>query len=181
MKKILCIFIAFAVFSFAKTVDTGSIKFVVTGYKTKTMQKTSGTFKDIKYNFKSGDTIKSIFEGANLAIDTAKVDMKVPLITNNVRNGIFSKFTVKDIKVVIVNVMEGQNLGTMVAKITMNGNTSNIPLVYKVQNDTITLTGRLDLLDFNGAESIKELARIAPAHQGITWNIVDIELSAKLQ
>ncbi|CAM2921397.1 hypothetical protein [Helicobacter burdigaliensis] len=189
MKKIvLGTLVSFALSAtlFAGGIDTKSAKIEFEGYKTPAMVGTKGSFKSAKYTFgKDASSLKGQLEGAKAVISPKEVDMgeNNEIITTNIIETFFKTLNDKgDIKVMFKNVVEGDNKGVISAKITINKQSTTIPLIYTIEGDKFVAKGQLDLHHFsNSVKALKALSDVAPGHQNISWSVVDITFSANMQ
>lgn len=63
----------------------------------------------------------------------------------------------------------------LIAKITMNDKSLNIPMNYTANDGVITAKGTIDLADFAMIPSLKSINKACyDLHQGKTWQDVDI-------
>lgn len=191
MKKLLVTTIgSLALYStlFAASLDEKSIKIGFEGYKTPDMIGTQGVFSraNIKLN-KDNSTLTKQLVGATITLSPKDIDMGGEvnqIITDNVINAFFGELNKKgDIKVNIENVVEGEHKGTISAKITINKQSTLVPLSYEISgNKEFSAQGRLDLSAFaNSKKALKALSDVAAGHLGVSWNIVDINVKGKLK
>lgn len=172
----------------AESLDESSIKIGFEGYKTPAMAGTKGVFNEAKFNFKKDDSsLSNQLVGANVILSPNAIDMGGEVnqvITDNVVNVFFGALNNKnDIKVEIINVVEGKNKGTISAKVTINRQSTIVPLNYEISgNKNFRAQGRLDLFAFSNAQkALKALSDVAAGHLGISWNIVDINVEGRLK
>ncbi|WP_299549181.1 hypothetical protein [uncultured Helicobacter sp.] len=187
---ILAIFGTLALSSalFGAGLDKTSLQIGFEGYKTSTMAGTKGVFSTAKFNFKKDDsTLSKQLVGASVILSPKDIDMggeENQVITDNVINAFFGTLNNKnDIKVEIVNVIEGEYKGTISAKVIINRQSTIVPLNYEILgNKDFQAQGRLDLFAFSNApKALKALSDVAAGHLGLSWNIVDITVKGKLQ
>ena len=189
MKKYLTILafcLAFVSSAFAVSLNENSIKIYFEGFKTPAMLGTKGGFTKATFKLnKNTQSLSTQLINANIILSPNDIDMgDNQVITDNVVNTFFKTLNNKnDIKVTIINVLEGENRGVITAKITINKQNALLPLVYEIgRNNDFEATGRLDLLAFsNATKALTALSEVASGHLGISWNIVDIKIEAKLQ
>ncbi|TLD80344.1 hypothetical protein LS70_009185 [Helicobacter sp. MIT 11-5569] len=173
---------------FAEGLDENSIKIGFEGYKTPAMAVTKGEFSEAKFNFKKDDsTLSKQLIGASVILSPNSIDMggeENQVITDNVVNAFFGTLNNKnDIKVEIINVIEGEYKGTISAKVIINRQSTIVPLNYEILgNKDFRAQGRLDLFAFsNASKALKALSDVAAGHLGVSWNIVDIVIEGKLK
>lgn len=188
MQKILIISLAIFNICFGISLDEKSIKISFEGYKTPAMLGTKGEFSKAKFDFKKDDsTLSSQLIGAKITLSPKDIDMggaDNKVITDNVINVFFDTLNNKnDIKVELINVIEGESKGIISAKIIINRQSIIVPLQYEIGgNKAFSAEGRLDLSAFsNATKALKALSDVAAGHAGISWNIVDISISGKLK
>ncbi|WDL69596.1 hypothetical protein IP364_06830 [Helicobacter winghamensis] len=187
------IFAVFGILALSSTLfgaglNKESIKIGFEGYKTPTMAGTKGVFTTAKFNFKKDDsTLSKQLVGASVILSPKNIDMggeENQVITDNVINAFFGTLNNKnDIKVEIINVIEGEYKGTISAKVIINRQSVIVPLNYEILgNKEFQAQGRLDLLAFSNApKALKALSDVAAGHLGVSWNIVDITINGKLK
>lgn len=173
---------------FGAGLDKTSIQIEFEGYKTPTMAGTKGVFKTAKFNFNRDDsTLSKQLIGASVILSPKDIDMggeENQVITDNIVNTFFDTLNSKsDIKVEIINVLEGEYRGTISAKVIINRQSAVVPLDYEILgNKDFQAQGRLDLNAFsNTPKALKALSDVAAGHLGMSWNIVDITIKGKLK
>lgn len=162
-----------------------SLKLEFEGFKAAQMVGVIGTFKDIKYQFsKDTKTLASYLKNAKATINPSSVFMGEgnDVATNNIAKVFFPSLLKKgDIKVTFQNIVEGENLGVITAKITLDKKSAIVPLSYTIENNKFVAKGQLDLNTYkNGAKALKDLSDAAPGHGGISWPLVNISFSADI-
>lgn len=146
-----------------------------------------------KNTFKKFDLASSTGKllGASIDIDATTVDT-----SNDLNNGVGGEWHVSLAGVRNGNVVNGLfnnfvNPGKVSAKIaaihkdkielavTMNGQTKNIPMAYRVAEGKLSAEGTLEILDFGASEAFKKFAAICTNawHKGKSWSDVKIEFS----
>ncbi|MCI5969429.1 hypothetical protein [Helicobacter sp.] len=173
---------------FANTLDKDSIKISFEGYKAPQMVGVKGKFTTSKVEFKDNSSFAKQIVGASITLSPNDIDMSNPVITNNIINAFFNTLNNKgDVKVELVSLIEGKDVGTITAKVTINNQSTTMPLVYKIQNGDMgkkefTAEGRIDLAPFsNTTKALKALSDAAPGHLKISWNVVDIFVTGTLK
>ncbi len=188
MKKLLISLLCGFLGLNAASIDTTKVSAAFSAFKTAKKQKVDGTFKDIIFKFpKTQDSITSTLSGASATMNAMDVTFNDPQIDTKVKNLFFSQFK-KDkkerqlIKVTFKEVIEGENLGTILANVSMNGKTQKIPMQYTISNGKLIAKGVLDVLDFGLAEAFKSLADgCKDLHEGISWTQVEIYFEAPIK
>lgn len=188
MKKYLIAFcLAFISSAFAISLNESSIKIYFEGFKTPAMIGTKGSFTKASFKLNAQTSLSTQLINASITLSPNDIDMggaDNQVITDNIINTFFKTLNNKnDIKVTIINVLEGENKGVITAKVTINKQSALLPLVYEISGKNgFEATGRLDLSAFsNATKALKALSEVAQGHLGISWNIVDIKIEAKLQ
>ena len=181
--KMLAIGLLGAVGLNAASIDTDKVNVVWTAYKTPTKAAVSGSFTDAKFQFgKKRDSIASTLEGASVSIDPMKVELNDDVKNANLRDFFFSKFSKKEIKVTLRNVVEGKDQGTLLASVKMNGKTNKVPMEYKITNGVLKASGVLDLGEFKLEDARANLQKaVYDLHEGMTWSQVTIGFEAPIK
>lgn len=167
----------------AASIDTSKVNVIWTAYKTPAKVAVSGTFKDIAFKFgKKQDSIAATLEGASATIDPMKVNLNDDVKNANLRDFFFSKFSKKEIKVTLRDVVEGKDQGTILASVRMNGKTNKVPMEYKIENGVLKARGVLDLSEFKLSEARANLQKaVSDLHEGMTWSQVTISFEAPIK
>lgn len=168
----------------AASIDKNTLAINFKGYKTTNMVATAGTVKSPNYTFgKDESSIKGLLNGATATFSPKNIDMGVELITNNIVNVFFKTLNGgKNVDVKITNVIEAENQGSLTAKVNIGGQYETVALHYTIKDGKFEAKGVLDLFAFkNSEQALKDLAKAAPGHGGLSWSIVEITLSAKVK
>lgn len=168
----------------AANIDEKSLNISFEGYKTANKVATAGTIKEAKYTFgKNKGSIKDLLTGATAVISPKNIDMGVDLITKNIVDVFFKTLNDgKDFNVEIINVIEGENVGLLTAKVHIGERHEIIGLTYTIEDKKFEARGTLNLLSYeNGEKALQDLSKAAPGHGGISWPVVDIVLTAKVK
>ncbi|RDU70117.1 polyisoprenoid-binding protein [Helicobacter cholecystus] len=183
MKKlILSAFVSMGL-CFGASIDASKIEMYWAGYKFANKTAVKGTFKDISYKLKKNQgSIKDMLEGATATIALSNLHTGNPTSEKNLTQGFFSNFASPEIKVKITQVMEGDNQGTLLAKVTMNKTSQSIPMQYTIMDGKIQAKGVLDILNFKLNKALEGLIQTCgQLHKGYTWTQVEIGFSAPIQ
>lgn len=171
----------------AKGIDTSNVKAGFNAFKTAKKAAVGGTFNNIVFKFKKGDNFLAQLEGATATMDAMAINLGDAAKDASLKENFFSLFK-KDkkgnqpIKVTFRNIIAGENTGTILAGVTMNGRTQKIPMQYTIQNDTLTAKGVLDVLDFGLEDAFTKLAKACKdLHEGVSWTQVEIHFTAPLK
>lgn len=183
MKKLLLGIVVFMGFCFGANVDAGKVEMYWVGYKFANKTAIKGSFSDVVYKFKKKQgSIKEIFENASAKITLSNLKIGNLEAKKNLSEGFFSKFASPEMSVKIIQVMEGDNQGTMLAKVNMNKKSVLVPMQYTIADGQIQVKGVLDLLSFKLDDALKSLIKVTgKLHQGYTWTQVEIGFSAPIQ
>lgn len=175
MKKVLLASLLSLSFCFGVSLDTSKIEAYWIGYKFTNKTPVKGTFNDMKFKFSNGDDIRTQLLGATAMADVSKVSTGNPVSEENLTLGFFQKFNGKDIKVKIEQVIEGENQGTILAKITMNKKMQLIPMQYELKDNQLVAKGVIDVLSFKLDAALESIAQVCKdLHEGYTWSQVEI-------
>ncbi|WP_232417864.1 YceI family protein [Methyloversatilis thermotolerans] len=167
------------------TPDRNGFKFDFTAYgaKDKSYVVSKNTFNKFELASASGRLL-----GATIDIDAASVDTShdlnngsggqwpptFPAIRNgNVVNGLFRNFANPGRIAAKVSAIDARQLKL---DVTMNGVTRAVPMSYKVADGVLSAEGKLDILDFNGAEAFRKFEALCTVawHKGKSWTDVAI-------
>lgn len=175
MKKVLFASLLSLSFCFGVSLDTSKTQAYWTAYKFANKTGVKGTFKDIKFKFSNGKGISGTLTGATAKAELDKVSTGNPVSEENLTLGFFQKFDGKDIRVKIEQVIEGENQGTIRAKITMNKKTQFVPMQYEIKDNQLVAKGVIDVLSFNLNTALASLAEVCKdLHEGYTWSQVEV-------
>ncbi len=172
----------------AASIDTTKASAGFGAFKLAKKEKVNGTFKNITFKFgKKKDSITSTLKNASATMNAMDVTLNDATRDASVKKFFFSKFK-KDkkerqlIKVTFKEIIEGENLGTILANVSMNGKTQKIPMQYTISNGKFFAKGVLDVLDFGLAEAFKSLAEGCKSlHEGVSWTQVEIYFEAPIK
>lgn len=150
-----------------------------TAYKTPAKAGVGGTFKGIRLTGPlKGKSIAEIVETTNFTIDAKTVYTKNPDRDKKLFKNIFSTIVGQKIEGKFSKMAKGELLAT----ITMNGVTREVPLSFKENKDTISATGYIDLFDFTMGDQLKAINKACYAlHEGKTWSDVQLTVLAKFE
>lgn len=175
MKKVLFASLLSLSFCFGASLDTSKTQAYWAAFKYANKTAVKGTFKDIQFKFSNGNDIRGELLGATAKIDVSKVSTGNPLSEENLTNGFFQKFNGKDIRVKIEQVIEGENQGTILARITMNKKSQLVPMQYEIKDNQLAAKGVIDVLSFKLDGALESLAKVCyDLHEGYTWSQVEV-------
>lgn len=183
MKKIILGAFVSMGLCFGASIDTSKIEMYWAGYKFANKTAVKGTFKDVAYKLKKNQgSIADMLKDATATIALSNLHTGNPASEKNLSEGFFSNFASPEISVKIMQVMEGENQGTLLAKVSMNKKTQLIPMQYVIADGKIQAKGVLDLLSFKLDKAIEGLIKACgQLHKGYTWTQVEIGFSAPIQ
>ncbi|PHR74076.1 MAG: hypothetical protein COA67_01545 [Lutibacter sp.] len=155
-----------------------------TAYKTTDKVAVNGEFTKVNITPKKASTAKEVLNGLEFSIPVSSI-----FSNNEVRDTKLKQF--------FFGVMDNTELlsGTVVttsdnkgtATITMNGVKNSFPIEYMISGQMITLSGTLNLADFNANSAIESLNKAClDLHKGAdgiskTWSEVEIEVATYLK
>lgn len=168
---------------FGASIDTSKIEMYWVGYKLANKTAVKGSFSNVSYKLKKKEgSIKEMLEGASAKITLSNLSVANPVAKKNLTEGFFSKFASPKIDVKIIQVMEGENQGTLLAKVSMNKKSQLIPMQYTITDGKLQAKGVIDILSFKLDKALESLIKVCGSlHQGYTWTQVEIGFSAPLQ
>lgn len=175
MKKVLFALLLSIGFCFAANLDTAKTQAYWTAYKFANKTAVKGTFSDMQFKFSNGSGISGTLVGATAKASLDKVSTGNPVSEENLTLGFFQKFEGKDIRVKIEQVIEGENQGTVLAKITMNKKMQLVPMQYEIKDNQLVAKGVIDVLSFKLNTALESLAKVCKdLHEGYTWSQVEV-------
>ena len=155
-----------------------------TAYKTSEKIAVNGEFTKVNITPKKATTAKEVLNGLEFSIPVSSL-----FSNNEIRDTKLKQF--------FFGVMANPELlsGTVVtttdtngnATITMNGVTNSFPIKYMISGQMVTLSGTLNLEDFNATSAIESLNKVCfDLHKGTdgiskTWSDVNIEVATYLK
>ena len=166
----------------AKSIDKESIKVGFSAYKTQNKVAISGTFSDVAFKFgKKNESIASTLNNAQATIDPSNISTGENLQDKNIKEFFIKKWAKPEIKVTLKNIIEGNNVGTILANVRMNGKTQKVPMQYTIKNGILKANGVLDLSEFKLDEARENLIKnTSDAIEGLIWSEVQIGFEAKV-
>jgi len=169
MKKIILAMLFLAASLSALEIQNTTVKF--TAFKTYAKKGVSGIFDKVKVQSKQSSDVKSLLSNAVANINTSSVNSGNKGRDIKLVSKFFDVQNVQNIKVSLSKVEKS----SLIATISMNGKTLDIPMSYSMKNSTINAKGTIDLADFDMIPSLKAINKACYAlHQGKTWQDVDI-------
>ncbi|WP_121020666.1 YceI family protein [Helicobacter vulpis] len=183
MKKVVLGAFLVSCLAHATTIDTGKLSMSFTAFKTPKKAGVEGTFAGVNYRFnKDTSSVAHMLDKASATIDVSHVDLHDELKSKNVKEAFFDLFKDKNLKVTFRNVVAGENQGTILASVRMNGRSVKVPMSYTIENNELVATGVLDVLEFGLKDALQKLAKACEAqHEKLTWSQVKITFKAGLK
>lgn len=130
-----------------------------------------GKFDQLIYTQEDKKTIKEMLLNSKVKIITSNVNSANADRDKKLVAAFFNVQSVKQIDAKIISVTDNN----MVAQITMNKKTLDIPMNYTTQENKITAKGTIDLADFTMLPSLESINKACyELHKGKTWQDVDI-------
>ena len=158
-------------------ISNKTIELKWTAFKTLGKIGVTGSFDKITL----GGTLKAahipqVVASTTFEIDTTSVNSKKPERDAKLKNFIFKKLNGSK----ITGSFGKMAKGILSTKITMNGVTKEVPLSYKLNKNTISANGHIDMFDFAMNKQVKAINKACYAlHKGKTWSDVELQLLAK--
>lgn len=163
-------------------VDKDSISVSWKAFKTPAKAGVKGSFKTMKHEGKTkGSSIDEIIKDASLTIETNKKSVHTK---DKSRDGKIAKFFFS-------TMSGGEQIKASVKKltkkrltlaVTMNGQTVDVPMNYKIDGQKLEADGVIDVFDFKMVKQLEGINKACKAlHEGKTWNDVEIFLSASFK
>jgi len=155
-----------------------------TAYKTTDKVAVKGEFTKINITPKQASSAKEVLNGLEFSIPVSSI-----FSNNEERDGKLKKFFfgIMDKTELVSGTISttSENKGT--ASITMNGITHSFLIEYMISGQMITLSGTLNLDDFNASSAIESLNKVCfDQHKGAdgiskTWSDVKIDVATYLK
>ena len=166
------------------TYDESSTVLTWTGFKLTEKVGVNGTFDVINVVANDGvEDMLSVLAGATFEIPVNSLNSGDAVRDPKLKNSFFGNFeTTESINGSIVSLDE---FGAVVA-ITMNGMTIEYDGTIKIEDNTVTMSTSIDIMDFNGQVAMDSLGVVCAAkHTGEDgenklWNDVDIVVKTTL-
>lgn len=175
MKKISLALALFFGFCFGADLDTSKTQMYWQAYKFLNKTAVKGSFSDAKFKFANKEGISGALVGATATFDLLKVATGNPASEENLTKGFFQKFKGKNINAKIEKVIEGENQGTVLVKVTMNKTSQLVPMQYTIADGNLVAKGVIDIFSFKLGEAFENLAKLCnDLHEGVTWSQVEI-------
>lgn len=168
----------------AFSVEPLTTKIGWTAFKTTDKVAVKGEFTKINTTQKQASSAKELLNGLEFSIPVSSI-----FSNNEERDGKLKQFffgVMANTELLSGTITTtSDNKGT--ASITMNGITSSFPIEYIISGQMITLSGTLNLDDFNAENAIESLNKVCfDKHKGAdgiskTWSEVKIDVATYLK
>lgn len=159
-----------------------------TAFKTTEKVGVGGTFNQVLV--KGGDKstkITDIINGINFTIMTESTFTKDEGRDKKIIESFFGSMAATDLIIGHGKSAKGNNeSGTAIFYLTMNDIEKEVSLDYTLNDNIITLTGEIDVLDWSGGDAIAALNSVCEdLHKGADgesklWSVVELNISATL-
>ncbi|MFC3847805.1 YceI family protein [Helicobacter baculiformis] len=183
MKKVVLGAFLVSCLAHATTIDVNKLSMSFTAFKTPKKAGVEGTFDGVNYHFnKDTSSVARMLDKASATINVSHVNLHDELKSKNVKEAFFDLFKDKNLKVIFRDVVAGENQGTLLASVRMNGKSVKVPMSYTIENNELVATGVLDILEFGLKDALQKLAKACEAqHEKLTWSQVKITFKAGLK
>lgn len=156
-----------------------------TAFKTSDKVAVGGKFNDAKLSQTAeSENITNVFKDASFSINTSSVNTSNPDRDKKIVEHFFGSMMNTD--KISGNVLALKD-GEATLSITMNDSTQETSANYTIENETITLTGTIDVNSWGGLEAIASLNKVCDdLHKGADgisklWSEVDIQIVSTLE
>ena len=177
MKKSLILFLMMSLAVFAYDVTAVNVKF--TAFKTPAKKGVSGGFDSVEIlEKKPSKSIEEMLNRLSVTISTKSVNSG-----NDARDKklVESFFNVQANPVITAKIIKVET-GSLLAEISMNNKTVQVPMAYETREDTVLAKGYIDLGDFDMLPSLASINKACyEMHEGKTWQDVEISFVLAFQ
>lgn len=159
-----------------------------TAFKTTAKVGVSGTFNQVMIKGGEKSTkITDVLSSITFTIITGSIFSKNEERDPKIVNSFFGAMETTDLIIGQVKSAEGNNeSGTCTFYLTINNIEKEVTLDYKVNDNTINLTGEIDLANWNGDDAIASLNKVCEdlhkGEDGVSklWSVVELNIEAIL-
>ena len=152
--------------------EVETTKLLWTAFKTPEKVAVSGTFKNMKVNFKSSESLSKLLSSGTINIVTAHIDSKNQERDKKLVNDFFRVQAIRTIDAKVLHV----DKKSVDIEIFMNGIRKTITMNLVNDKNAITLNGTINLADFSMLPALNSLTKACyEPHKGKTWQDVDIK------
>lgn len=159
--------------------DPAKAKVTWTAFKTPKKVGVDGTFSKITYSAQESDDLKVFLKSATVEIETASVDSG-----NKERDEKLGNFFFKLMKnpLIKAHVQTVQNENTVLVMLSMNKVKKEVTMKYSYENNILTLTGEIDVLNWSLDKSLAAINKACYAlHEKKTWSDVALKVSVPIK
>lgn len=159
-----------------------------TAFKTTSKVPVGGKFTQVKVRGENNTHgLTGLLETIEFSIATSSTSTNDTIRDGKIVASFFGKMVSTDAITGSVKSATGDDKsGTCTFLLKMNNVEQELPLEYVLANDTLTLTGEMDILDFQANDAMSELNKACKdLHMGSdgvskTWTTVDLNIQAAL-
>ena len=155
--------------------DPTKAKVTWTAYKTPKKVGVDGSFSKITYFAQEADDLKVFLKSAKVEIESSSVDSG-----NKERDEKLAKFFFKLMKnpIIKAHVQTVQNENTALVMLTMNNVKKEVSMKYAYENNILTLSGEIDVLNWSLDKSLTSINKACYAlHEKKTWSDVALKVT----
>ena len=156
-----------------------SSKLEWTAYKTPKKVGVKGSFEkfDIKTKKDQSKSIELAIKDSKFTVDSSTVKTGDPVRDERILNFFFIKNT-KPVE--ISGKVKSVKKDKVEVEFNINGTKKVVPMTLTIQDNSATLVGGIDVMDFVMGENLSLLAEACKVeHEGKTWSTVDLSLVAE--
>lgn len=157
------------------------------GFKTTDRKEVKGTFKEFTIKeTRIADTHEEVFMNAEFSIPVSSIETKDMARNKRLKEEYFGSMQSTHLIKGIVKQFNADS-NTVTVNLKLNNIKKDINLDYVVSGDTITLTGSINVLDFDASNAISALNEVCESlHMGAdgvtkTWPDVNLYISSVLK
>ena len=154
----------------AKSVDV-----TWTSYKTMAKIGVGGNFSNTQLTLTHKEALspQQMLKDAEVSLSLTKIDAHNPTKNSNIATYFVSNLKSKSINAKIISADDKK----LTVSITLNKESHNIPMTYKVDGSKIVATGVIDALDFALVPALRTLNKNVAGHKNKGWNDISIAFS----
>ncbi len=164
-------------------VQPKDVKITWTAYKTTEKKPVSGTFKKVDFAMKHGKTPLELLNGLSFTIPVSSIFSNDETRDKKLIASFFGAMTNTELISGELQVIENKSVK---ASITLNGEVNDLPLIYKIEDNTIYLKGLMNMEDWKATKAIVALNKACfDLHKGAdgiskTWNEVEVMVTVNI-
>ena len=159
--------------------DSSKNKVTWTAYKTPKKVGVDGSFSKISYIAQESEDLKLFLKSAIVEIDSSSVDSG-----NKERDEKLAKFFFKLMKnpTIKAQVQTVQDNNTALVMLSMNKVKKEVSMKYTYENNVLTLSGEIDILNWSLDKSLASINKACYAlHEKKTWSDVSLKVSVPVK